>query len=300
MNVTHECIFCHRTKTGRFIKSSISTGWSQKLAGGMNWSCYDCTPDKLEGVTVPKATAAPSPTVSTLTPVVKARVQKEGAQLLAPIQSEVQGLIIKTEDDYLSADAILGRIVEVRKRWTAKLAPILDPLARVLKEAKAAQAGAKALFDEADKPMGVLEESVRGKMRNFKLEEAHMLREQREEQDRVNRAITQAAEREAQARTAPQRAKAIIQREGLEQMAETLAVEAVTAVSATNSGTRTRENWRVGDMTMFLRAIADGELDLDCILLNMPKLNRQWRDDAQGMKSWPGIETFDDVTIVRK
>lgn len=294
---TNDCTYCHREKTGRFVKSGIHSGWSQHMPG-MVWSCYDCTPDTLEAPVSP----VPNPTVmiTSLSPVVRAKAQREGLALLTPLQQEIEGLSIQTADDYLIADGYLGRVCEARKRWASKLAPILDPLAASMRLAKQAMEGAKGLLNEVDKPLEQLELRLRAGMKTFKVEEQRQLQEARQEQERLQREIELKAQQEAAARTAPQRARIAQQRETLEQLAVSVEEETPLAVTGEQSKTRGKRAWRIKDLPAFLRSVASGELESDCVLVNTVVMNRYFKEHGEDMAAWPGVELFDDVIIVKR
>lgn len=285
------CIYCYREKPGRLLS--------------LKWACYDCKPDIIDLKTdrnprVITGTHMPPTPTSPLTPAVKAKVQKDGLALLQPLQVEIRELVVTTPEQYEQADQLLTRVREARRRWLGKLSPILDPLAETMKSAKKAMDGAKALLNEADKPLEQLELQVRGAMKTYKIEEARQIREAQDEQALLQQEIAATAAREAAARTAPQRARIAQQRENLEALADAVTLETPAKTIVDNSGTRTKPAWRIKDHAEFLKYVGDGTLPADCVLVNTVKMNAYFKDDPEGMKAWPGIEIFDDITIVAR
>ena len=215
--------------------------------------------------------------------------------------AEVDGLTIESEDDYLRMDTLLGDIARARKTWTAKLAPIRDPLKQAVDAAKAAQKAANALFDEVDQPLAELEGTARQRMKAFQQEKQRLKALADDEQRRIQQEIDRAAQVEAHGRTSTQRQKATQQREVLEERQAEVFAAAPVLVQAESSGARVQKKIRASDPAKLLRFIADNYADLsDCAEVIQSALNRRFKEDPEGMASWPGVEIYDDVTIVRR
>lgn len=230
-----------------------------------------------------------------------AKARKEGLSVIPSLKEEVDSLAIAGEADYLQADTLLTDIARARKTWTAKLAPIRDPLKETVKAAKQAQKAADDLFKEVDDPLAALETQVRLSMKAYKVEELRQIQAKQDEQARIQREIDRAAEVEAYGRTSAQRAKATATREALEEQQAEVFEETPTPVQAEGSGNRVAKKIRASDPAKLLRFIADNYEDLqDCAEVVQSALNRRFKEDPEGMASWPGVEIYDDVTIVRK
>lgn len=273
------CVYCYRDKPGRLLDK--------------RWACYDCKPDTIDVSVVPSGAYNKA-----LSAVTIARIKKDGISLVTPLQEEIQGLVIQSPEDYEGADALLTRVREARRRWSGKLAPILDPLAETVKFAKKAMDGAKAHFLEADKPLEQMELSIRAKMKDYKLEEVRLQNIAIQEQRRLQQAIDRAAEAEAAAATASQRRRLTATREALEKQSDAVADETPAQARVEGSTTRTKPNWRIKYLSQFLVAVADGTLPAECVTINTVEMNRQFKLDPEGMKAWPGVEIFEDVIIV--
>lgn len=292
-----QCVYCYKTKSGRFVRRRSNTGFSQNLNKPL-WACYDCEPDTSKELET-MANTQQATTVIDLNPVTRAKVQKEGLTLLDPLKREMTALKVTTPEEYTYADGLLTKIREARKRWASKLAPIIDPLAETLRSAKKAMEGSKALLNEVDKPLEQYEEHVRREMKVFKVEEARQLREAEQEQIRLQAEIEEKARKAAETK-GPAKAKILRQIGGLQSMQSTIQTEQAAPVQAEGSGTRTKENWRVPDIKVLAKFVADGTLPADCILVNSPRMNAYFKANPEEMKAWPGVEIFTDVVIVAR
>lgn len=230
-----------------------------------------------------------------------AKAKKEGLNLIPSLQEEVGGLAITSEDDYLRADTLLSDIARARKTWTAKLAPIRDPLKQAVSAAKQAQKAADDLFKEVDTPLDSLENKVRLSMKGYRQEELRLIQAKQEEQQRIQREIDRAAEVEAYGRTSTQRAKATATREVLEEKQAEVFNDTPVPVQVEGSGARVSKKIRPSDPAKLLRFIADNyDVLFDCAEVVQSALNKRFKDDPEGMASWPGVVIYDDVTIVRR
>jgi uncharacterized membrane protein YqiK len=242
-------------------------------------------------------------TAPTTTPKVNLdEARKEGQALMQAIHPEVQELTVRTDDDYLVADAILGRIKKARKTWTDRMEKVIRPIRQGLDELY-------ALNRDVDKPLADLEEGVKGKMKAFKLEEARLLREaderKRQEEDRLRREAEE-AQRKAEAAKTPQlRGRLEAQATRLVAQAEVVSQQDTPEpIRGTSSTTRPQKRVRIKDLVHFLQGIVDGYVPEDCVnnprVLDamQPTLNNYFKDDPVGMEAWPGVEVYDDVQIV--
>lgn len=248
----------------------------------------------------PKTPTAPAPTASLQT------IERRGLQLTMPLQRSVQGLTITDEESYLQADSLLGRIVTARRTWEAEIGPILRPLKKAIDAAKEAMLGAKKLDAKVDGPLGLMESQVKLVMRDYKIEEARQIREaedareqerRRLDEERRKAELTAAAAKpnSIKARLADARTAAIQEQEqALDQQEESAPVKGST------STTRTTKSWRITDKTLFLKGILLGKIPDDMVSINTVLVGKQFRDDPTVLTAWPGIELYDDVSIVRR
>lgn len=260
----------------------------------------------------------PSALVLTDPKLVAART--EGIKIASPLSDAVDAIAIKDEDSYLDADNMLGQIRHARAKWRVKMDPILQPLKRAIDAAKLAMEGAKQLDGDIDGPMAELEVKVKEKMRFYKLvDEPRMLREKQAEADAEIQADLREAERKDEqaqhATTAGMRARLEQARVALLTRVEETqeSVEDIRPVQAASSTARFTKKCRIKNLEVFLKGMqeyssADGVMKMahpPYELLRREKvmaaiqveLNKLWSTTPGVVKSWPGIEEFDDVNI---
>lgn len=244
-------------------------------------------------VLVPKGMAkSPMPTALTISPTVRAQALKEGTALLNPLKDDIQGFLVKTPGDYQVADELLTRVITARKRWADKLAPILNPIKKAIKEMQDAGKGAKELLDEVDEPLEQYETHLRSQMKAFKVEEQRQITAQAQEQRRLQAE----ADRLAVRVSTPQVKRALTQT--LQRLEQAEPVPEPTVAEGT--GTRTKPAWKIADWAKFLNAVGSGDLPDDCVIPNQVRMNQYFKEDPEQMKSWPGISIFEDVIIVKR
>lgn len=233
------------------------------------------------------------------------QVERQGLQLLSPLQSAVQGLNITDERSYLAADVLLGRVVTARKTWRVELKPISDPIDKAAAELRKAKAGVKALDDKVDGPLEAMERELKRGMADYKIAEARQI--QAAEEDRRRQALKAEqdaleAERKLEsARTKPIRERLAAARDAaltkIEVLAEEVAPEPVRGETST---TRRTPSVRIRDFRAFLQGVLDDIIPIEFVAPNMTALRVQFRCDPDKLKDWPGLELFDDITVVRK
>jgi len=230
-----------------------------------------------------------------------ARANKEGLAMVPPLADEVQGLTIESEEDFKHMGGLLTDIATARKTWTAKLAPIRDPLKDAVKAAKQAASAADDLFKEVDTPLAGREAIARQRMADWKTAERRQIQAAAEEQQRIQREIDRQAEVEAYGRTAASRQKATETRQKLEEKQADVFESAPVAVQVDGIGERAVTKIRITDLARFLKFVAaDVEALGDCVEVLQPRLNKWLKEDAEGVKSWPGVEVYEDTVIVRR
>lgn len=262
---------------------------------------------------MPKKKAAP---VAIPPELIKEKV--EGTALIKPLKAAALTLTVSTQDDYLKADTLLGRIFTARATWAAKMAPVRRPLQKAIDAAKAtlvhakeAMLGADTLFSEIDGPLLDLDADIRGQMGAFKLKEARELREaetaREVERARLAEEIRKTSELELNAKTKAIAQRLEVRRQGLVQQAvavEVVEEQAPAPVKGTSSQSRNVRDWRVLNMDTFIKGCADGSIPADVLTLDLGKMQEYFREPitrAQMDKGeWPGLEVFDDVIIARQ
>lgn len=221
------------------------------------------------------------------------KVQVKGTKLLTPLEAEVHGLTVETADEYQVADELLAGIARARKQWAAEIEPVLAPL-------RQAKSAADELNRKIDRPLEALYNTVRTKMGAFKQAEARVLLAAREEQEReqakLQRQLEETAAREQTARTKQMRERLAAKREELEQQAEEVA-EAPQAVKGAHSATRRIKKWRVVNMELLLRMIADGAGPEEVLILNEGYINAVMRSQPDVVASWPGFEVYEELIV---
>lgn len=220
------------------------------------------------------------------------KARDEGLALIDPLQTAVAEMTITTEDEYLVADAMLGRIQAARKRWSARIGKIIDPLWEALKSGR-------ELKNEVDKPLETLEGQVKASMRTFKLAEARRIQAAADEEARLRDEAAEKERAEDAAKTAPMKARLAQAREKLEAKAEEKAEEQAPVI-ASASTTRMTTKWRVLDQTAFIRGVLDQKIPGMALAINQVGVNQIFK--AKGghdiVRAWPGVEVYDDIDIV--
>lgn len=254
------------------------------------------------------------------------KVRADGITLLNPLKPAVENLTIETAEDYLEADAMLARIRNARAVWKLKMEPIQGPLLRAIEanktalaESKKAVEGANQLFNEVNEPLNQLEAHTKALMVGYKQAEARQLREADEERQKKAQALlAEAREKERQAanaKTAGMRARLAQTRADLEQKAQeiidTKPVESMPVKGAASTS-RTQEKCRVSNLMEFLHHLEDYEPKAGVYKKGIPPaslidpaalqtaLNKVFSEQPGIVKSWPGIEIYDAITIANR
>lgn len=190
---------------------------------------------------------------------------------------------IEDDDGYQIADGLFGRVKAARKSWAAQMEDIIRPIRTGLDKLY-------TLNRTVDKPLATLEAEIEREMRAYKLKELERAREEAEqvEQERLR------LEREALKAKSPAKQQAIA--------AQLEEVEAwqPEVVRGSHSAARPSRKVRITDMKAFCGAVAAGLIPEDCAVAVMPALNRYYKDDPETVEEWPGVEGYDDVSIVSR
>lgn len=229
-------------------------------------------------------------------------VKQEGLQVLEPLAHSVDGLEVITPADYHRADQVLHRIKAARKTWSDRMEKIIRPIRQGLDELY-------GLNREVDKPLEALEETVKSRMKSFKVEELRQLRAAEAERERETARLRREAEEKAAAalKATTAQMKGRLQAAATRMVQQAMVVEQQETPAPTiaeSSTTRPVQKVRIANLTHFIQGIVDGYVPEDCIdnpkVLDalQSKLNAYFKADAEGMKAWPGVEVYEDVQIV--
>lgn len=209
------------------------------------------------------------------------KTRKVTMALVPTIEQQITALgTIEDEDGYLAADKLFGRVKDARKAWGGRMEEIIRPI----------RTGLDKLYKlnrDVDKPLAALETLIEGKMKAFKLLEARRVQQELEQA---------AAERE---RLLKQQAKTVSPTKQQDIAAQLESVEAFEpeVVKGANSASRTVRKIRVKDLKALCQGIGDGLIPVEFVQAHMPAIHAAFKDDAETVESWPGLEGYDDVDI---
>jgi hypothetical protein len=246
----------------------------------------------------------PAPPAPKLT-MIPAGAEERGTSLLAPLQPDVDGLQVVDAESYEEADQILNKVQTARKKWNAEMYGA-DGKSGPIPSIRTGLDALYALNRKIDKPLELLEASIKSKMQAFKLEEARQLRaaqDAREAETRRLAALEQEALRKAAEAPTPQLAGRFVKQAEHAAIALEVAQEqpAPQPVQAFNSATRTVKKWRLANPLAFAKAVADGTYDTGYVGVSEDAVrlfNEMLRTDPEGLGAYPGIEVYEDIRIV--
>lgn len=253
------------------------------------------------------ARTSPNPTtVQSFIPKGLEQDKKASLSAILPIQEAVDTLRVKTQEDYLNADTILGRIRTARKSWGG----VWDNIQA--KTIKPIRAGLDALYETnrtIDGPLDVMETRVKSLMQAFKNEEARQLRlvEQervREEQRLLQEAQALADKVAAKPLTSLARGRLVDRMDSIEAQIQAVNQEATdikaSAVRGSSSSTRAIKAWKMTELADVLQGILDGTIPDSVVMLDTVYINRSFKgpDGQELVGSWPGFVVVDETQIV--
>lgn len=300
---THLCIICKKTRAGRFTRpaSGKSGAWTKGSLPA--WYCTGCLPpgqgrgeSEDAVIDVPSATPAKASTSTLLSS------RREGVGLLQPLQTEVSALgTIDTEEEYLAADAVFGRVKAARKTWKLKMYGTKDkpgPIPAI----KSGLDQLYALNREVDGPLAKMEETVELGMKAFKLAEFKRIQQaeddkrQAEEEERAH--IQELEEKAAALKTPAAKARVEQQiEEAAARLDEAQQLETPEKTIGANSSSRPKQVPTVTDITKFIEGVAEGTIPEDCLTVNMVKVRAYFKDDPDAVRMFPGVTIEDDIEI---
>ena len=297
----HDCILCKKSKSGRFArpKSGLDGPW--KKGHLPSWYCYTCLPQgQGSGEEVVDVTVT---SIKPIGPKTLALDKKQGLDLIAPLQeTETEiGMVLHSQEDYLAADGLLGRIQTARKWWRDKMyGTKAEP--GPIPSIRSGLDMLYALTTEVDAPRERLEEGVKGRMRSFKLAEARAAQAIQDEKDR----LAEAAERELQAlldkqeaaKTPAAKAKVQTAIEEVEQTYIESQQPQAEVVQGAMSTTKKVKKPILKNLYAFYRGLAEGTIPLECAEPKLGVIAKIYRDDPETVAAFPGIHIVDDITIV--
>lgn len=226
--------------------------------------------------------------------------RQEALTVSAPVRARVQSLQVTDEGSYAVADDLLSKIRHASKAVETRMDKILDPINESRREAL-------KLKHELMDPLELLEQSVRGKMKDFRMEEQRQIRmkedERRAETARLQSEIDEKQRKEDAAKSKILRERLAAQRQELEDAVIRTRTAAPSApIEAANSGTRTIKRWRVTDIVALYSAAGDPNSIVpgDIFQVNDQAINRYFNEDSAAVSIWPGIEVYDDIQIVSR
>lgn len=249
----------------------------------------------------PKSSAL-SATVAAIPTVDKASIVKESTALA----EAVAGVIITDQDTYTAADTVLSRVQTARKVWNQKMYGTKErpgPIPQI----RSGLDQLYALNREVDQPLEKLEETIKKAMKDFKMAELVAARELQAakdaEQARLAALAREAEEKAAAARTKQMRDRLEQQRqEILQQQEEIAAVEAPATVVGNRSSDRKVMKWRLSEsddaLLELLMGVIEGTVEREAVSLNTVHINKRYKENPALVRSWPGVEEFEDVQIV--
>lgn len=241
-------------------------------------------------------------------------VVKEKADALAtvgPLQARFNALKVKDEASCQEMDAFVGDVVQARKGWGSIWARIHE------KSIKPIMEGINALHEVnrvIDKPLELLEDAGKKAIKDYRIADQRRIEAARVESDKLSRQAEELQERIDNARTLVQRGKLLEKKEVI----DTQAVEAFRAaapIQTESTGHRTIPAWRLigsdgaDDMSRevaetalkcLLEGIIEGAVPISAVMLNMRYINDTFKSEPKIVATWPGLEVYDDIQIVRR
>lgn len=213
-----------------------------------------------------------------------AKTHRTVTALVPSLKPSVVALaVIEDEDAYKIADGYFGQIKAARKEWAERMEEIIRPIRDGLNKLY-------KLNRDVDKPLADLESVIEKPMKAFQLRD---LRRKQEEIDQAN-------EEAARIQRLLDKAKTPAKQQELTQQLEEVESFRPESVRAENSAARPTRKVRITDLKAFAIGVGSGLIPEDCLIVHMPALNRYFKDEAEMVEGWPGVEGFDDVSIVSR
>lgn len=222
------------------------------------------------------------------------RTKEAAVRQSTPLLQQAMSLQITNPVMYSAADTLRDNIKKARRVWK-------DRLELVRKPAYDALEAVYALIRDVDTPMKKGEEVITQKMAEYKREESRQIAAANAERDRLARDAEEARRKAESAQT--EAVANLLKRKALAVEAKIEMATTVLSAHAENSSTRTVKMWRVVNLKALLAAIVAGDIPEDVIQINSAQMGDYFRgDDANKsmMRTWPGIEVYEDVQIASR
>lgn len=217
----------------------------------------------------------------------------------------VHTLTITDGASYAKADFLLTQVGTLRKRLAERVTKITAPLKEALSKVKESMREMDGFVLEIDHPLETYETRIRTAMSDYRKLERQKIQAEEEarrvEDKRLAEAQAEALAREAAAKTEAMRQRLAIKRQEIEQKREEVAATPIDAPVKV-AGSTTRVIWKahVTDTKALRAAVVAGKVPEDVCPVDLLALNRLAKANHEIVAQYPGVEVYEDVTIVRK
>ena len=224
-------------------------------------------------------------------------------------------VVVRTPDEFQSADRVLYDVRAARKAITALMEEKLDVLIKPIRAGlDKLYAVRRELVTELDAPLAAAETGLKSRMEQWQAAQREAARKAEAdrvcESQRLAREAQAAADRARTATTVADVGRELERAAMLQQQARVVArtpVPLPTPVKAAASKTVITTRWRVTDMEKFICAVADGVRDPgkwegkvapSAVLMLDPEVMKAfWVEDRMTMCGWVGVEVYEDVAV---
>ena len=203
------------------------------------------------------------------------------------VDEQARVIIVKTQEQYNSADKFVQEIKNLQKEIKATFGPIISKAFQAHKEAKAQET-------RHLEPLLKAEAFIKDKMMVY-------LRQQeaiRQEQERKLQAEAERKRQEALAKAEAARAegKEAKAEKYEDKAAQVVAPQLASTVDKGSAVVTKRWSAEVTDLMALVKAVAAGQVPLACIEANMPTLNAQARALKDSM-NYPGVKAISEENL---
>lgn len=229
--------------------------------------------------------------------ITETNLKREALITSNPLLQQASALVVCDNPSYMEADALRGKLKPARKRFWDRVTELIQP-------SKQAYDALIEFRHELVDPLDAADKLITGKMQDYKrLELAEKLRVEREataESARLTREVEDKARAAEAARTKPMQTRLENQALKLTEQAIKVSEVKFEAVQGDASTTRTVTKWRVTDKNALLAAVIAGEVPEDVVEIDPVAMGKYFRFNREDFKSFPGVETYEDVEIASK
>lgn len=230
------------------------------------------------------------------------QIATKAVMVTKSLTGRVENFEISTQLDYTKADKLRADIGEARERIAEDFHDSLSKAKESLDAARASFDAARSLYQKYDTPLETMEKGLLRQMSEYKnlerMEQRRIEDEKAAEIRRLEREKLEAERKAKQAATPVMKAALEKKVEALEQQAEVLEyTQTPEPIKVKNSGERTYVKWRVKDLKMVLAAALKGRVSITVESVKKDRLEMLLEyPDAP----CPGIESYEEITVVRK